>query len=211
VVDTASDTPEQFLRDLVVRGMPVVAVNREPKSYSMHSVLVDTTLGVSRLGRDLVLAGHRKFAAVEPKGSSAIAQALQQSTARYASDVSVDSCSPDEIATLADHGVSGIVCGSTREAQEVKAHLERARIRIPEQISLTAAGCGEESIPCSGYFCSHRQIVDAVVQLLKNAPAGRPAALWLAGEFIDRSTIGATGILGPIEQLANVRVGGMMV
>jgi hypothetical protein len=211
VIDTASGTPEQFLRDMVVRGMPVVAVNREPKSYSMHSVLVDATLGVSRLGRDLMLAGHRKFAAVEPMGSSSIAQALRQSAARYAPDASVDSCRPQEIATLADNGVSGIVCGSIRDAEQVKLHLDRAGIRVPSQVSLTAVGCCEDLIPCSGYFCSHRQIVDAVVELLKSAPAGRPTVLWLAGEFHDRATIGPTGSLGSIEDLANVRVGGMLV
>jgi len=211
VIDTASNTPEQFLRDLVVRGMHIVAVNREPKSYSMHSVLVDTTLGVSRLGRDLMLAGHRKFAAVEPKESSSIAQALRQAAARYAPDASVDSCSPNEIATLVDHGVSGIVCGSVQDADQVKVYLDRARIRIPDQVSLTAVGCREDSIPCSGYYCSHPQIVDAVVELLKSAPGGRPAVLWLAGEFIDRSTIGPTGSTGSVEELANVRVGGVMV
>src|SRR4051794_3462345 len=31
VIDMAADTPETFLRDLVVRNLPVVVVNREPK------------------------------------------------------------------------------------------------------------------------------------------------------------------------------------
>ena len=36
--------------------------------YSMHAVLVDAALGAARIGRDLMLAGHRKFAAVEGAG-----------------------------------------------------------------------------------------------------------------------------------------------
>src|SRR5580765_5383259 len=33
VIDIASATPEQFLRSLVVRGIPVVSLNHEPKTY----------------------------------------------------------------------------------------------------------------------------------------------------------------------------------
>src|SRR4051794_33216709 len=36
VVDLAAETPDRFLRDLVVRNLPVVAVNHEPKTYSTH-------------------------------------------------------------------------------------------------------------------------------------------------------------------------------
>src|SRR5688572_17744290 len=49
VIDLATDTPESFLRDLVVRNLPVVAVNREPKTYSTHAVLVDLVLGAQRI------------------------------------------------------------------------------------------------------------------------------------------------------------------
>ena len=50
VIDIATHTPDSFLRDLVVRNMPVVAVNREPKMYSMHSVLVDDVLKRGTIG-----------------------------------------------------------------------------------------------------------------------------------------------------------------
>ena len=50
VIDIATHTPDSFLRDLVVRNMPVVAVNREPKMYSMHSVLVDDVLRRGAIG-----------------------------------------------------------------------------------------------------------------------------------------------------------------
>src|SRR6187455_2716605 len=41
VVDLSGNTPESFVRDLVVRNLPMVAVGREPRGYSVHSVLVD--------------------------------------------------------------------------------------------------------------------------------------------------------------------------
>src|SRR4051812_24219505 len=49
VIDLSTSSPESFLRDLVVRNLPVIAVGREPRSYSMHSVLTDDTLGASRV------------------------------------------------------------------------------------------------------------------------------------------------------------------
>ncbi len=210
VIDVASQTPDTFLRDLVVRGMPVVAVNRELKTYSMPAVIIDTALCVSRLGRDLLLAGHRRLAAVEPPGTTSIAFGLRQAAARYVPESVIDSCSPAEIGTLIEHGVTGIVCGSTRAAQQVRAQLERLKLQVPERISLTAIGCLEAEAPCSGYYCTCRQIADAVVELLK-APTGRPSVIWLAGDFQDRGTIGPTGSPSPFEELANVRVNGIVV
>ncbi len=41
VVDLAGNTPEPFVRDLLVRNIPVVTVGREPRTYSTSAVLVD--------------------------------------------------------------------------------------------------------------------------------------------------------------------------
>jgi DNA-binding HxlR family transcriptional regulator len=211
VIDMAPATPESFLRDLVVRSMPLVAVNREPRVYSMHSVLVDTALGVSRLGRDLILAGHRRLAAVEPRGNSSIAQTLRQSAARYARETTVDSCECNEIAALVDAGCTAVVCGNLQDAQQVKRRLEHAGIRLPAQASLTAVGACDDQAPCSGYFCTSRQIIDGVNELLKNAPVGRPTVLWLAGDFHDCGTIAPTGSPEQFDEIANVRVDGIVV
>ena len=210
VIDLASSTPESFLRDLVVRSMPVVAVNRELQIYSMNAVMIDAVLAVSRMGRDLMLAGHRRLAAVEPRGTSTIVQTLRKASDRYAAGAVVESFTPDEISTLIDHGFTGVVCHSTQSAAQVSALIERAGLRSPENLSLTAVGIGAESVPCSGYYCSSRQIVDAVVELLK-APTGRPTTLWLAAEFHDRGTIKPIGSAMSVDQLANVRVGGIAV
>src|SRR5690349_13888871 len=53
VIDMAAATPEALLRDLVVRNLPVVAVGREPRTFSTHAVLADVALGAGRLARDL--------------------------------------------------------------------------------------------------------------------------------------------------------------
>lgn len=210
VIDLASSTPESVLRDLVVRSMPVVAVNRELQVYSMNAVMVDAVLAVSRLGRDLMLAGHRRLAAIEPRGTTTIAQTLRSSSDRYAAGAMVESFSPEDVATLIDHGFTGIVCHSAASAARVSAHFERSGLRVPAHLSLTAVGIGNGLAPCSGYYCSSRQIAEAVSELLKIA-TGRPTTLWLAGEFQDRGTIKPIGSAMPVEELANVRVGGMAV
>ena len=211
VIDTASDTPEQFLRDLVVRSIPLVAVNREPRTYSMNTVALDVALGVTRLGRDLLLAGHRRLAAVEPRGSTTITTALRQAAVRYAADAVVEPCGPDEIETLIDAGVSGIVASSVKAAEQVKARLDRAGVSVPAQVSLTAIGCVESTAPANGYYATYAQVADAIVELLRNAPTGRPAALWLTGVYQEQGTLGPTAGPEPLEELARVRVDGMMV
>jgi len=190
VIDIASATPEQFLRSLVVRGIPIVSVNQEPKTYSMHTVLLDMPLSVSRLARDLMLAGHTRFAAVEPRGSAALAQTIRQAAARYAPGAVVDSCNANEIGALVESGVTAVICDSARSAQQSRAILQQAGIDVPGRISVTAAGLLEDPAPCTGFFCETKQVVDAIVELLTGAPSGRPTALWLTGTYFDGGTIG---------------------
>ena len=200
VIDIAAETSETFLRDLVVRNMPVVAVNREPKTYSTHAVLVDLVLGSQRVARDLLCAGHRRIAAVEPPGGSSVGQTLRQFAGRYrnGADAVVETFSPAEmeagsgVAALAEGGFTAVVCDSVRTATRVKGALERQGVEVPGQVSLVSLGslCGGRiACPCSGYFVDCEPIADAVVKLLTDPPT-RPATLWLAGEFLDRGTMG---------------------
>lgn len=195
VIDMASNTPEWFLRDMVVRGMPLIAVNREPNTYSMHSVLLDVALGTSRLGRDLLLAGHRRLVAIEPRGSSTVAFTLRHAIARYAPDATVDACAPDEARSAVEAGATAFICGSCAAADQVKRQLEQLDVNVPGRVSLAGVGCIGDCAPCSGYYCSARQVADAVVGLLRDASTGRPATLWLAGSWHD---LGTTGPVAPL-------------
>jgi hypothetical protein len=191
VIDIASRTPDTFLRDLVVRNIPVVAVNREPNTYSMHSVLVDDALAAARLGRDLALAGHRRFAAVEPRGSTSISVALRNAVRRYSPHAVVDACCADEIRMLVDAGVTAVVCGSCAAAEQVKIVLGRHGIDVPRNVSLAAVGYIADSAPCSGYFCSTLQLAEAVEKFLREGPGLRPSTLWLAGAWHNAATTAA--------------------
>src|SRR6478735_2568696 len=94
VIDFADNTPDTFLRDLIVRNIALVAVGREPRTYSSHAVLVDRALGASQLARDMMLAGHRRFIAIERVGQTVICDAIRRAAARYASDATVDCGEP---------------------------------------------------------------------------------------------------------------------
>jgi hypothetical protein len=210
VVNLSAETPESFLRDLLVRNMPVVGVKHEPRAYSMHAVMPDVGLGVQRLARDLVLAGHRRLGAVEPRGSSAVAHALRQGAPRYAPDATVDSVDPDDVAALVDAGVTALICGSARDARQARAALDARGIAVPQQASLVAVGCTCPHARCSGYFVDCGKIGQAVVDLLKEANP-RPVSLWLPGEWIERSTLAPIGAGLSIEAQAPLRVSGVVV
>jgi hypothetical protein len=201
VVDLATDTSDSFLRDLVVRNVPVVAVNREPKTYSTHAVLVDLVLGAQRVARDLLCAGHRRLATVEPAGSNSVSQTIRQFAGRYRleKDWSLETLSPAEInggpgvAALVENGVTAVVCDSVRTASLVNAALQRLGVEVPGQLSLVAVGClcgGQLACPCSGYFVDSEPLAEAVVKLLRDGPPARPTTLWLVGEYVDRGTLG---------------------
>jgi hypothetical protein len=203
VIDAASSTPESFLRDLVVRNMTVVAVGREGRMYSMHAVLVDAALGAARVGRDLMLAGHRKFAAVENGGSNTLTQSLRQTAQRLAPDAAIDTYSPEDASRLAHSGATAVVCDSAATARKVRAALAKraeadgrpgldaAVPALPSGVSLAAVGVSWGEVPCSGYYVDGTKVAEQVVSLLRDPPAGRPATLWMAGELVDRGTLGA--------------------
>lgn len=210
VVNLSRETPDAFLRDLLVRNLPVVSVNHEPKTYSMHSVLTDVGLGVQRLARDLMLAGHRRLGAIEPRGNSAVAHGLRQSASRYSADAVVESADASEAAVLVENGITTLVCGSVRDARQTRATLAAKAIQIPQQVSLVAVGCACATAECSGYFVECEKIAKAVIDLLTD-PHPRPVALWLPGHWIERGTLAPIGAGLQMEQPSPLRVSGMLV
>jgi DNA-binding transcriptional regulator YhcF (GntR family) len=188
VIDLAAATPETFVRDLLVRGIPVVAVGRELPTYSVNGVMLDATLGASHLTRQLVLDGHRRFLVVEERGKITLADAVRRSAWRYCQDYCVDACSAAEIAQAAEHGATACICDSVPSAERAMQALERAGICVPQNISVAAIGWTARDYPCTGYFVDPRQQAAAVAEILGNGHAGRPTTLWLSGKLIDRGT-----------------------
>jgi hypothetical protein len=188
VIDLASATPESFIRDLLVRGIPVVAIGQERRKYSVNSVMFDSMLGTAQLTRQLALAGHRHFLAVEERTRITIAETIRKTAARYSDDFSVDACSASDVAQAAGYGATACICDSVIGAMKTLDTLSRAGIHVPEQMSVTAVGWTGHDFPCTGYFIDTKQQAAAIAEILANGHPGRPTTLWLTGIMIDRGT-----------------------
>jgi len=189
VLDLAAATPEAFLRDLVVRNIPVVVVGREPRTYSTHAVVFDAPLALAQLGRDLLLSGHRHIAAVEGNGQNVVTKALRKAAARYVPEAKVDPCAFTDAATMVANGATAFVCENIDSARQTKAQLERLGISVPGNVSVSAVGVAPENHSISGYFVHASEEVNAIVQLLNDSQSYRPTTLWLAGRSVDRGSV----------------------
>lgn len=189
VVDMAAQTPDAFVRDLLVRNVPVVVVGREPHTYSTNTVLLDEALGAAHLARHLLLSGHRRFTAVEARNHTAVTEAIRRLAPTFGSNVCVDACFPRDIVAAVTAGATACICDSVDSARETLHLLAQADIAVPAQISVAALGCIDGNYPCSGYYVGARKATDAVADLLRHGQIGRPAALWLTGAFVDRGSI----------------------
>jgi len=184
VIDLASNTPESFLRDLVVRNISVVAVGREPKMYSMNAVMVDAQLGASRLARQLLLAGHRKFAVATDRGETGFVQAVQQTARHFDESSTVDAIYPTEASAAVKAGATAVLCDSSATARDVAANLAKAGASA----EIMAAGISNGDSTVSGYYVSTDEIATAVASLLTPTQSTRPSVLWLAGTYANRGT-----------------------
>jgi DNA-binding LacI/PurR family transcriptional regulator len=197
VVDLAASTPDVFVRDLLVRNMPLVVVGREPQTYSTSAVLLDVPYLASQLGRDLLLAGHRRLAAVESTREqseggvrdAALTKTLRLAASRYAPEATVVSCLARDAVRVVEGGVSAFVCSSVAAAQQVTNALFTASLPIPNRVSVCAVGEADGDYPCSGFYLSSEQAAEAVTHLLRNSQGGGGSkVLWLTGQYVDRYT-----------------------
>jgi DNA-binding transcriptional regulator YhcF (GntR family) len=197
VVDLARGTPETFLRDLRVRGVPVVAVDREPRVYSIDAVLPDRTLGTARIARGLLVAGHRHFAAVERQGCRSVCDTLRTVAERFDASATVDSCYPDEVGHLLDYGITAVVCDSTESAARVMQILGRMGMSVPGQISVASVGYGGGNVICDGSYADAARTAETVAMLLRDTQARGPATVWMAGKDFEAGTTGQA--VSPVE------------
>lgn len=208
VIDFGSGTPETFLRDMVVRNMTVVLVDREPGTYSMHAVVLDRALAAARLARDMMLAGHRRFVAVEQRGRTQVADAIRATAVRVAPDASVEIAYPSEVLAALENGASAIICDSRLAAQQVKQIVEQAG--ATQRVSLAAIDSADAELPCNGYYVDPEQQAQTILQILADTSARRPTTLWLAGSYYDCGTCHPLGTDTVEPALQTPRVGGVV-
>jgi DNA-binding MarR family transcriptional regulator len=210
VVDLAAATPETFIRDLLVRGIPVVSIGQKMRTYSVNSVMLDSVLGTAQLTRQLVLGGHRHFLAVEERGRIGIADAIRKTASRYCEDYCVDACAASDVASAAEYGATACICDSTLQAARILETLDRAGIAVPEKMSVAAIGSTGEDCSCTGYYVDPRHQAAAVVEILTKGQPNRPTTLWLTGLLVDRQTTASLRVTStsseqlPMQMLAAV-------
>jgi DNA-binding LacI/PurR family transcriptional regulator len=189
VVDFAINTPESFLRDLVVRNIPVVAVNREPNLYSINTVATDRALGANPLTRDLILGGHSHIAVVEAMPRSVVGRAVKQAALRYGPEALVRVSRSDEVLAAIETGATAIICDSVACARDVRGRLDAAGVGFPQNVSLSAIGCCDDSYPCSGQYVDCDVTARMVAEVISGAGNGqRPTTIWLAPRWVDCGT-----------------------
>jgi hypothetical protein len=189
VIDLGVNTSESFLRSLIVRNIPVVAVNREPNLYSVHHVGPDRAIGAFALARDLILGGHKQLAVIESRPRSVVGRAVKQAVNRYAPEAMVQVIAPDKAVEAVRAGATAIICDATNCARGVRAALEADGIRIPQDVSLATIGCCDDAYPCSGQYVDSKLVVQSISDLMGGGNQNhRPAMIWLVPQWVDRGT-----------------------
>lgn len=197
VITFSRATPEAFLRDLVVRNMTVVLVGREPTTYSTHAVLVDRPLGATRLTREMLTQGHRRFFVVHRADQPYMLTAVRQTAARFDPQATVDGGNPEDVVAAVETGATAIICDSRKDSVLVRERLERAGLDVPSRVSVGAVGSRNGELVCSGYYVQPADKANAVLQLLRGPQSHRPTTLWLTGQYIDCKTIAAADEIAP--------------
>jgi DNA-binding transcriptional regulator YhcF (GntR family) len=189
VIDLGTHTPASFIRDLVVRNVPVVAVNCEPETYSVNTVSTDRVTGANLLARDLIIGGHNRIAVVRSLPRGGVPHAVELAAQRYGTNTVIQVCEKDEVVAVVKAGATAILCDSVEVARQIKPILAAANLRIPEDVSLVAVGCCAEDAPCSGHFADTRVVAKSVTDLLRDGAVGhRPTLLWMATRWVDHGT-----------------------
>lgn len=196
VIDASGKVPESFLRDLVVRAMPLVAIGCEPRTFSLDCVLVDVCNGAAKLAREGAQIGHRRVGVVETTGSCEVTKSVRHGAG---SSCTVDSLAANDVVAAASDGVTLIVCSTPGAASKVMSNLAAASISVPGQVSVVAVGLAGTNVPCTGAYVRVHDAVDQAIALLSDRQPRRPATLWMAPTVSDHGTLTAPHTRTPID------------
>jgi hypothetical protein len=198
VVDFASSTPEAVLRDLMVRGIPLVSAAPRAWQYSGHTVQMDRVLGAFCATRDLLLLGHVHLGVVTTYGSD-VQDAARQAAQRYAPSATIAHGAMDQVAGMLDEGVTALLCDGLFAAHRIHAVVNQRQIQVPAQVSVAVVATSGPDPAFTGYYVDDAVRAEAIVQAINEFQPHRPAAIWLTGHAVDRGTTAppATAIAGP--------------
>jgi DNA-binding transcriptional regulator YhcF (GntR family) len=197
VIDVSKSTPESFHKDLLVRGISILLLGREPASFKTHAVLLDRVHAAACLGRDIFLAGHRQVLVIEDASEHSVSAAVRAAAARYAPHATVQSAPLTATSAIMDRANSAILCDGEAAAAEVfqvgQSHPHVSRM------SWAAVGTWAGTPLCTGCVVTPSELALAAVNLLRTAHMHRPTILWVSGTHVDRGTIKAV-VEGRVER-----------
>lgn len=178
--------PADLVRELLVRGISVVAVDHEPEAYAVNSVMVDRAGGAVRAARELIAMGHTKIAILEREGMPEMTPAIQ-AVAKLLGHVEIEVYKCAELANMARSTATGMIVKSASWAKRLRDKMEAAGRKVPQDVSMIVVGLDDldpaphdaADLP-NAYLVSPEELVDAVLLCLKGAQSKRPISLWLA-------------------------------
>lgn len=185
-IDVHGTVPETTQRDLLLRGIKFVLIDRAPSNFSAFSVLIDRVYCVHKLSQKLVLAGHQHIGIV---GSDPDLLASARHAARRLEErTELLSVSPDDTATL--QKLDAVITQDFVLARRVRDSLERAGRSVPGDVSLLTLGVDDGLFPAfSGIYLSRSQIADTIRHLLAESNSTKPRPIWLVGSEYDNGTL----------------------
>ncbi|MCS7033886.1 MAG: GntR family transcriptional regulator [Phycisphaerae bacterium] len=192
VIDMAIDTPPETVRMFLHRGMTVVSVNKQPAAYSTHSVQVDRPAGAANLARELMLCGHQRVLVIEgERGRAPVGEIVRQIVRRYTPEGVVEVGSATDIGPATRNGFTAVIAGCRYSAERAMNEATRLGLSVPQQLSVTGVGAGDERFPCSGYWVHIREFASALADMLRDGLPQKPITLWLAGVYHELGTVAA--------------------
>lgn len=178
--------PADLVRELLVRGNSVVAVDHEPNAYAVNSVLIDRAGGAVRAARELLAMGHTRIAILEREGMPEMAPAIQ-AVAKLLGHVEIEVYKCAELADMARSTATGMIVKSASWARRLREKLEASGRRVPEDVSVMVVGLDDVEHPPNetarlpdGYLVSPQELVDAILLCLNGTQSKRPMSVWLA-------------------------------
>jgi len=190
VVNCSANSSADLYRQLALRGIPVIETDHLPQHHSTHAALLDRHLAAFNLGRDLLLAGHSRLAALDMQGSTAVLNGLSQAARRYGNGI-VETLTPEQLGEALEDNTTAFICDGNDLAGQILCMLDTWGIRPGgrSSISLCAIGMMTQEICCSGYYIDPARQASAVAEVARSIQAHRNSILWLSGTYLDRGTM----------------------
>ena len=191
VIDLATSTPEELHRDLLVRGIPVLLLEKESVGCRMSCIVLDRVHAVAVLTREMILGGHRRILVVEGGGEGTASRVARMTALRYAPEAVVESCRMEDIGGVAERSTGAIFCARPLHGRRIEELMaEHSELG---SVSIAATGVCADEPPHTGIYITPGELAAGAIQLLGEASHHRPTSLWLSGRYIDRGTIRVVG------------------